>query len=230
MGLLSHALATMMMASTLMCRCLAQKPGHYIDPGTKIGFTTWSISGEGKPGELTFGMALPSNALQTDATEFIGYINYAGEGSSGWSGFALGGSMTDSLLLLAYPDGDDMRTSLRFTAKYSMPGVYTGNATVTEISHRVTPCGYSLIFRCADCLHWSQDGINGSASTSNGEMDIGFAHSDKSPGDPGCPRKATLQKHEQQGTWTAELDKSTTSNSYDDWRGMAKPGHPDKCS
>ncbi|KAL4898346.1 hypothetical protein BDV59DRAFT_197269 [Aspergillus ambiguus] len=178
-------------------------------------------------------MALPSNALKTDATEFIGYINYTTDGKpskGGWTGIALGGSMKDCLLLVAYPDGKDMRTSLRFATKYSMPGVYAGNATVTQIAHTVNPSGYSIIFHCNNCLHWSQDGTTGNASTSSGELDIGFALSGKAPGHPGCPEEITLKEHEHQGTWTAVLDKSATSSSYNEWRRRAKSNPEDKCS
>jgi len=40
----------------------------YKDQASGISFNTWSVDG------LTFGMALPSNALTTDATEFVGLL------------------------------------------------------------------------------------------------------------------------------------------------------------
>lgn len=137
--------------------------------------------------------------------------------------------MTNGLLLVAYPDGNDMRTSLRFTKKYAMPGVYTGKATVHQIAHKVDASGYSLIFHCEGCLRWSQDGVTGNASTSSGDLDLGFAYSSKEPGNPGCPKKLKPQQHEQQGTWTAVLEKSAASSSYGKWKGLAKPGPEDEC-
>ena len=44
-------------------------PTSYTDPGTGIVFNSWTA-----PGGPTFGFTFPSNALTTDATEFIGYI------------------------------------------------------------------------------------------------------------------------------------------------------------
>lgn len=44
--------------------------GSYTDPATDIQFKTWSTEGS----SFTFGMALPSDALTTDATEYIGLI------------------------------------------------------------------------------------------------------------------------------------------------------------
>ncbi len=58
-------------------------PVLYTDPGTGINFDTWSATnappngdseGPQTLGGLTFGVALPSNALSVDATEFIGYL------------------------------------------------------------------------------------------------------------------------------------------------------------
>jgi cellobiose dehydrogenase (acceptor) len=44
------------------------------DPGTGIVFDTWPVPSSATAGGLTFGVALPSNALTVDATEFIGYL------------------------------------------------------------------------------------------------------------------------------------------------------------
>lgn len=50
----------------------------YTDPKTGITFDTWPVpdssSGSGTIGGMTFGMALPSDALTTNANEFIGYL------------------------------------------------------------------------------------------------------------------------------------------------------------
>jgi cellobiose dehydrogenase (acceptor) len=46
----------------------------YTDPGTGITFDTWTVPTSQTAGGLTFGVALPSTALTTDATEFIGYL------------------------------------------------------------------------------------------------------------------------------------------------------------
>lgn len=50
-------------------------PVSYTDPGTGITFATWPVpAGDTNGDGLTFGMALPDDALTTDATEFIGYL------------------------------------------------------------------------------------------------------------------------------------------------------------
>ncbi|KAF5856581.1 hypothetical protein ETB97_007138 [Aspergillus alliaceus] len=138
--------------------------------------------------------------------------------------------MTDALLFVAYPDGDAVRTSLRFTSEYSMPGVYTGNATVKQISSITNSTGFSLIFHCQDCLHWSQNGTTGSASTSSGLLDLGYAQSVNSPNNPSCSTEVKLARHDIQGTWTAMLDEHAASELFDEWRARANSAVPEKCS
>jgi cellobiose dehydrogenase (acceptor) len=51
-------------------------PTTFTDAGSGITFNSWSIANGGSQtqGGYTFGVALPSTALTTDATEFIGYL------------------------------------------------------------------------------------------------------------------------------------------------------------
>lgn len=138
--------------------------------------------------------------------------------------------MIDSLLLLAYPDRGAVRASLRFASDYTMPGVYTGNATVGLISSVITGTGFSLTFHCQDCLHWSQNGTTGSASTSSGMLDFGYAQSIEAPINPSCPEGLGLAQHDSHGTWTALLDDSAASESYDNWRAYATHTVPSNCA
>lgn len=50
------------------------QPTVYREPITGINFNTWNIPGSSGTGGLTFGMALPSTAMKSDATEFLGYL------------------------------------------------------------------------------------------------------------------------------------------------------------
>ena len=54
----------------------ANTPVTFTDAGSGITFNSWPIANGGSQtqGGYTFGVALPSNALTTDATEFIGYL------------------------------------------------------------------------------------------------------------------------------------------------------------
>lgn len=50
--------------------------GTYTDEATGVSFKTWTAT---SGGAYTFGIALPSDALETDATEYIGYLVRARE-------------------------------------------------------------------------------------------------------------------------------------------------------
>lgn len=138
--------------------------------------------------------------------------------------------MTDALLLVAYPDGNDVRTSLRFATKYTMPDVYAGNATVTQVGSAINATGFSLTFHCRDCLHWAQNGTTGSAATSGGMLDFGYAQALEAPGgNLACESEMGFAQHDSHGTWTALLEDSIASESYGDWRKLAKHTVPSRC-
>lgn len=137
--------------------------------------------------------------------------------------------MTGSPLLVAYPDGKDIRTSLRFTSHYNMPAPYAGNATVKQITSSMNATSFALTFHCRDCLHWSQNGTTGSVATSEGLLDFGYAQSLRAPGNPSCPQKLRLAQHEAHGTWTALLEDSAASEAYVNWRALAKHTVPSRC-
>ena len=150
--------------------------------------------------------------------------------AEGWCGISLGGSMTDSLLLVAYPDGNDVRTSLRFTSEYTLPSVYTGNATLKQVNAATNATGFSLTFHCQDCLQWAQNGTTGSAATSAGMLDFGYAQAVDAPGgNLACGREIGFGQHDSQGTWTALLEDSIASESYGDWRKLANHTVPSRC-
>lgn len=137
--------------------------------------------------------------------------------------------MTGSPLFLAYHDKKSVKSSLRFTNHYSLPGVYTGNATVRHIASAVNSTAFSLVFHCQDCLHWSQNGTTGSASTSGTLMDFGYAQSINPPINRSCPDKAIVREHDSHGTWSALLDDSIASSSYHAWRAMGNHTIPRHC-
>lgn len=51
-------------------------PVTFTDPDSGITFNSWGLAANSPQtkGGFTFGVALPSDALETDATEFIGYL------------------------------------------------------------------------------------------------------------------------------------------------------------
>ena len=71
-----------MIQLTLTCLVLpsvlgqSSTPTTFTDPDSGVVFNTWGIPNGGAQtqGGFTFGVALPEDALSTDADEFIGYL------------------------------------------------------------------------------------------------------------------------------------------------------------
>lgn len=130
--------------------------------------------------------------------------------------------MTNSLLLVSYPHESEILTSFRFSTGYVMPDVYSGNATLTQISSTINSTHYTLIFRCQNCLSWDQDGATGSVSTSSQFWLIGWAQANPAPGNADCPDEIELVEHDNgQSLFPATLDDSAANPSYSSWAALA---------
>ncbi|KAI2628345.1 fungal cellulose binding domain-containing protein [Xylaria nigripes] len=214
-----------------LCSGQSPTPTVYTDPDTGITFDTWIVpdtatgpTGISTWGGMTIGFALPEDALTTDATEFIGYFLCPSNSTTltGWCGISLGGPMTNSLLLLAYPHEDQVLTSFRYATGYVTPSLYTGDAELTQISSMVNSTHYSVIFRCQNCFSWDQGGATGSASTSAGFLTLGWCNSFQPPGNPSCPNDIAIIQHDNgQSIFGAQLDDNAANPSYSEWAASA---------
>ncbi|KAI2620597.1 carbohydrate-binding module family 1 protein [Hypoxylon sp. NC1633] len=227
-------LGTLLLAVSLnIQQCLSQSgtPTLYTDSKTGINFDTWTVpdttdgtGGVSALGGLTFGVALPENALTVDATEFIGNLKCGSNGTAtnAWCGVSFGGPMTNSLLLMTWPYEDQVLTSFRFASGYTSPDIYTGDAKLTQISSTIDENHFTLIFRCQNCLAWDQGGASGSASTSGGLLVLGWASSLQSPSNPSCPAEISINFHSNgQSIWGATLDQNAANPSYSEWAAQA---------
>ncbi|KAI2618080.1 carbohydrate-binding module family 1 protein [Hypomontagnella submonticulosa] len=221
MGRFGSFVSLLLAVSLNVRQCLGQNgtPTVYKDSETGITFDTWEVPDTSTSGGgLTFGVALPENALTADASEFIGYLKC---NSNGYCGLSFGGPMTNSLLLMAWPNEDQILTSFRFATGYTSPEVYTGNAKLTQISSTIDKDQFTLIFRCQNCLSWDHEGASGSASTSAGILVLGWASSLKVPSSPSCPADIIIQEHSGQSIWGATLDENAANPSYSQWAALA---------
>ncbi|KAL2867628.1 cellobiose dehydrogenase [Aspergillus lucknowensis] len=227
----TRGFAALVAAGGLLQPCLAQtsKPVAYTDPDTGIVFDTWTVEESSTAAGLTFGVALPEDALTTDATEFLGYLSCGLTEGAGWCGLSLGGSMNSNLLLMAYPQDEDVLTSFRFSSGYSMPDVYAGDANLTQISSSINDTAFTLLFRCEGCLAWDHEGTTGNASTSAGRLTLGWAQGQESPEDGACPDDLSISQHEAQSIWSATLDENAASADYETWAELATEVVPGTC-
>jgi cellobiose dehydrogenase (acceptor) len=223
MKLLSRIGATALAASLTLQQCAAQMTaGSYTDSETGIALKTWTAT---SGSAFTFGMALPADALTKDATEYIGLLrcNIADPAAPGYCGISHGqsGQMTQALLLVAWASEDTVYTSFRFATGYTLPGLYTGDAKLTQISSNVTATSFEVLFRCENCFAWNQDGTEASVSTSTGNLVLGRAAAETGLEGPTCPDTATFGFHDAGfGQWGAPLE-GATSDKYADWAALA---------
>ncbi|KAK3368229.1 cellobiose dehydrogenase-like protein [Podospora didyma] len=233
----SQLLRVLATAGSFLPSVIAQASAavKYTDPATGIIFDTWGIANGGSQtqGGITFGVALPSDGLSNDASEFIGILTCSSKDTinTGWCGLSLGGPMTNSLLLTAWPKGNTIYTSFRYATGYAMPDVYTGDAKLTQISSTVNATHYSLIYRCQNCLKWNQGGQAGGASTSAGYMVLGWVQAFPAPGNPTCPSQITLAQHDNgMGIFGAVLDSNAANPSYTAWAAKATKTVTETCA
>lgn len=122
---------------------------------------------------------------------------------------------------MAWPYEDQVLTSFRFATGYAAPGVYTGDAKLTQIASKLNDTFFELQYRCENCFAWDQDGSTGSVSTTEGLLITGRAAAKSSPGNPGCPAEIEIQQHDNGfGQFGAALD-DVPNASYSQWAELA---------
>ncbi|KAK0652353.1 hypothetical protein B0T16DRAFT_490226 [Cercophora newfieldiana] len=214
----------------LHCNAQLIVAGSYLDVRTGMNLTTWS-SVPTKTGldKFTFGIVLPYDAATSDATEFIGLLacQIADTKATGWCGISMHGTMTNSLLLVAYTYQGRILTSFRYATDYWVPDLYTGNATVTPIRSSVNETAHELLFRCSNCFAWDHNGISdGVKSSGNAALVLGRAHAKEAPA---CPRTMTLGFHAMGWSMFGSAVASLTNPSYAKWAALADLAVPGPC-
>ncbi|KAK7541495.1 cellobiose dehydrogenase [Phyllosticta citricarpa] len=215
----------------LSCLSLASAPlasaateGYaYTDESTGIKFWQMSVATTNTAGGFEFGLALPDKANAGSNDEYIGRLVGSRIKGAGWSGLSHAGGMTSSLLLIAWADGDDtVRTSFRYATGYTEPKAYTGNATLSPISHKINDTNFELIYRCQWCWFWDQDGSTGSQPPTGQSEVIGWAQSVDNPS-PVSDDSGTIQQHNN-GMGQFGLPVASARNAeYTKWASKATP-------
>ena len=103
---------SLLLPSALATLSAAQSPAPYTDPKSGLTFNAFIEPATG----YFFGIVPPTNASSTDFVAVIG-----GKGTAGWSGVSLGGAMLGKLLIVAWPNGQNILSSFRKTAYVPLP-------------------------------------------------------------------------------------------------------------
>ncbi|KAF2710705.1 carbohydrate-binding module family 1 protein [Pleomassaria siparia CBS 279.74] len=185
------------------------------DAATGITFLQSTTDVDG----YTFGFALPEEGTGSD---FIGQIN--APITTGWAGFSLTSSMTAGLLVVAWPNGDEVVSSLRKATGYANPPLYTGDAVLKPISNgiSVTSTSFTYTFLCQNCTD-----IGGLSFTSTTDTSpFGWAISKLALADASSASGA-LTSHVGTGQGINVLTLSTArSASYSTWAALASDAVP----
>jgi cellobiose dehydrogenase (acceptor) len=183
----------------------------YTDPNTGIDFQTYYDSGTG----YSFGMALPENPT----TDFIGQMVVPLTDGAGWGGSAFGPGMTGRLLLVAWPNGDEVMSSFRETSAYSNPDVYS-NSTISALPIAngtfVNSTHLSFTFVCQQC-------VTGGSTTfdfSDGSGALGLAVSSSNPTTPSDASTALVYHDVGSNIYVANFT-AAQSSQYSTWASWA---------
>ncbi|KAJ4175723.1 hypothetical protein NW767_015690 [Fusarium falciforme] len=145
----------------------------YTDANSGITFQSWTDP----KSNATFGIALPENPT----TDFIGM--FSAPITQGYASMSLGSSMAKKILIVAWPNGDAVVSSLRKASGYSNPDVLDDSSVVLSPIEKGTTVGassFTFTFLCKGCI--KDDGSSFKASDSPGIL--GFAVSDTALSSP----------------------------------------------
>ncbi|ORX94208.1 hypothetical protein BCR34DRAFT_226654 [Clohesyomyces aquaticus] len=186
---------------------LAQAPAPYTDAKSGITFNTFTDTKTG----YFFGLALPANSTGTDFIATIG-----GKGT-GWSGVSLGGDMKNKLLIVAWPNGQNILSSFRKTAQFGSPAVATGAFTQSTIANGtyVNSTHWTYTFLCSKCITTDKTTF-GAADTT---VSLGYALNSVAPTQKTSAASA-INKHSTEGKYTTDLSKARSAN-FDTWKAYA---------
>jgi len=188
-----------------------QSSTPFTDGGTGITFQQVTS------GAYSFGIALPENA----SADFIGRISATG--AAGWAGISLKGPMSGSLMVVAWPNVNEVVASLRLATGYSNPGVFTGSASLIPITAGTSFDGttYTYTFLCEGCVQ-----TDGSTFASNATTAVlGWGLANASPASP-ADSSSTLGFHAGGfGLFGVDMT-AARSASFARWAALAEAGTP----
>ncbi|KAF2713498.1 carbohydrate-binding module family 1 protein [Pleomassaria siparia CBS 279.74] len=194
-------------SALLAMKVAAQTSSPYTDAKTGISFNGFKHASG-----YTFGIALP----ETPTTDFIGQIVAPVGTAGGWAGFTMGQSMSGSLAVVAWPNGDEVVSSFRKASGYTSPPVTTGDFTMTPIPSGtfINDTAFSYTFLCSKCL-----GTNGLVLSATTNV-LGWAYSTDAITTPASASSALTYHAAGFGGFGLTVADAKSAN-YATWAAMA---------
>ncbi|KAK7516236.1 GMC oxidoreductase [Phyllosticta citriasiana] len=179
----------------------------YTDSKTEIDFQQFTDADSG----FAFGVALP----KIPGKDFIGQIVAPG---SGWGGVSLTSSMMASVLIAAWPNGEDVVGTVRKTNSYVSPSVDSSGPALYPIEKGsfVNSTHYSYTFLCKNCITGDSDSFKTSTATAV----LGWALSDTAPNTPSSASSVLKYHSTGFGEFGLKVADAESAN-YATWAKMA---------
>ncbi|KAJ7905042.1 cellobiose dehydrogenase [Mycena leptocephala] len=187
---------------------LAQVAAQFTDPDN--GITFWGITDAAH--SVTYGYVFPPLATSgANPTEYIGTI--VSPLANQWSGFALSGSMIDSLLIAAWPNNGKIVFTTRYATTNVLPDVYPGPIITTMANSYVNATHWKWVFRCQNCTSWTGGSIDVSSQAAVPAWSASTIAVDN-PADPGT----TMVQHTDFGFYFFPFGEAhVTADVYNNW-------------
>ncbi|KDQ12663.1 carbohydrate-binding module family 1 protein [Botryobasidium botryosum FD-172 SS1] len=174
----------------LVGAAFAQQSTPYTDPANGITFQSYSDPTHG----ITFRWVFPP--LTSPQTEYIGEI--VAPIDVGYVGFSLGGSMTYSLLLVAWQNAQTIVTSTRWTNAYALPTTYAGPVITQLPSTSINATHWKLVYRAQNATSW-----NGGSLDTTAFPVLSWVLGETKPAQPANPA-STFFQHTDFGFWSQD--------------------------
>ncbi|KAM3417617.1 Cellobiose dehydrogenase [Cercospora zeina] len=210
-------------ALTFVVSSVAQSFSSYTD---EDGVVLWQNTFNPRvgTGDAQIGLALPPASAEELENEYIGRIVAPIPTGGTWFGLTHTSGMTGCLILVVWPNEDQVITSFRYATGYVEPDLYTGDAALTTINSFVNSTHFGLTYRCKNCWTWDQGGETGSAvppTTSDAFQMLGWAQGGAAPTNPEAT-SAAIAQHAQANIMAAEVA-SARNTGYTSWTSLGTP-------
>jgi cellobiose dehydrogenase (acceptor) len=215
-------LITLIPVCALLSGALAQINYAAYTDDKGIEFWNAELSTDVGTGDAQFGLVLPPVDADDLSDEYIGRMVVPIPEPGTWFGITHKSGMTGNLILMAWPNGDEVVTDFRYATGYTSPASYTGNATLTQISSSVNESYFEITYRCEHCWVWDQEGTDGSQIPGTAETSrqiMGWAQAAKAPSTPEDSDSAITQHASANMFYMVAA--SARNDAYTDYAAMA---------
>ncbi|PYH89493.1 cellobiose dehydrogenase, partial [Aspergillus ellipticus CBS 707.79] len=189
----------------------AYNTSAYTDSVSGIDFQRWCDDDT----DFCFGIAMSE---ETTSTSFIGQLSVPLSSKAGWGGVSMSGSMTNVLLIAAWPDGDSAVGSLREAESYVSPSSWSGSGSLEEIPSGTTVNSTTLIytFVCNECISGLPETFEANATS----YYFGWALSASNPTTPSSASSKMPYHAAGYGGFEVQLAEARSSK-YSTWASKA---------